>query len=81
MATICTAESGNRIRPGASDNIARRTDEPGRDLGDNVADAPEVQLAYVDEAGAPHRPGSLHAALEKADPAGWRVSCGVSSYQ
>lgn len=51
-------------------NIAQLIDEPCRDLGYDVGDAPDVQLAYVDEAGAPHRPGSLHDALEEGDPAG-----------
>ncbi|AQR69582.1 hypothetical protein BZG29_15505 [Janthinobacterium sp. LM6] len=51
-------------------NIAQLVDEPCRDLGYDVADAPDVHLAYVDEAGAPHRPGSLHDALEESDPAG-----------
>lgn len=51
-------------------NIAQLIDEPCGDLGYDVADAPDVQLAYMDETGAPHRPGSLHAALEELDPAG-----------
>ncbi|MDN2676230.1 hypothetical protein [Janthinobacterium sp. SUN033] len=51
-------------------NIAQLIDEPCRDLGYDVADAPDVQLAYVDEAGTPHQPGSLHDALEENDPAG-----------
>lgn len=51
-------------------NIAQLMDEPCRDLGYDVEDAPDAQLAYLDEAGAPHRPGSLHDALEELDPAG-----------
>lgn len=50
-------------------NIAQLIDEPCRDVGYDVADAPDVQLAYVDEAGVPHRPGSLRDALEESDPA------------
>jgi len=51
-------------------NVAQLMDEPCRDLGYDAAAAPDVQLAYVDEAGTPHRPGSLHDALEELDPAG-----------
>lgn len=51
-------------------NIAQLIDEPCRDLGYDVEVAPDVQLGYVDEAGAPHLPGSLHDALEELDPAG-----------
>ena len=51
-------------------NIAQLIDEPCRDLGYDVEAAPHVQLGYVDEAGAPHLPGSLHDALEELDPAG-----------
>ncbi|TDY35689.1 hypothetical protein [Janthinobacterium sp. 75] len=41
-----------------------------RGLGYDVEAAPDVQLGYVDEAGAPHLHGSLHDALEELDPAG-----------
>ncbi len=51
-------------------NVAQLIDEPCRDLGYDVEETPEVQLAYVDEAGAPQRVDSLHGALEDMDPAG-----------
>ena len=51
-------------------NIAQLLDEPCRDPGYDLDATPDVQLAYMDEAGALHRPGSLHDALEELDPAG-----------
>lgn len=51
-------------------NVAQLIDEPCRDLGYDVEDAPDLQLAYLADAGAPQRPGSLHDALEELDPAG-----------
>jgi hypothetical protein len=51
-------------------NVAQLIDEPCRDLGYDVEETPELQLAYVDEAGTPQRVDSLHGALEEMDPAG-----------
>ena len=50
-------------------NAARLLEDPCGALGHDVEDGPELQLAYVDEAGACHRPDSLHGALEALDPA------------
>lgn len=51
-------------------NIAQLIDEPCRDLGYDLQETPDLALTAVDEAGALHRYGSLHDALEELDPAG-----------